>query len=62
MNLKRGTLFGRCSKGDSVPVGSGFPIGASGALLAHDFLESLVCYTFGGASGEKGELWALRFR
>ena len=28
-------------------LGSGFPIGASSTLLAHDFpLESLVCYTF----------------
>lgn len=29
-------------------LGSGFPIGARGALLAHDFAQqSLVCYTFG---------------
>lgn len=36
----------RCPEGCN-PFGSGFPIGASSTLLAHDFArQSLVCYTF----------------
>ena len=34
--------------------GSGFPIGAKAALLAHDFaLQSVVCYTFADGAGVK---------
>ena len=36
----------KCPEGCN-PFGSGFPIGASSTLLAHDFArQSLVCYTF----------------
>ena len=37
---------GKCPERSSL-FGSGFPIGVSSTLLAHDFaLQSLVCYTF----------------